>query len=256
RSNPVRNPGGSTTFVLGIIDDKFTFPEGYKFILDGKLRSPWYDGECERAASEREIAQELDIDYMGSSFQFYNGDVIMSLIAKYCRPPVVRGELIYDRETLQPIRFERDRNGKFLLWFDLVDDRPPVRKWRAGADIATGSGASNSAISFGDATLKEKLAMYVDPYISPEEFGRLSVAACRWFRSLSDGEFALEDAFLIREHNGPGGIDGKIVVKSGFRRYHVRRREKQHGKPESKEPGWWSNGETKKLLHGGYRDAL
>ncbi|MCK5604749.1 hypothetical protein KAR91_22860, partial [Candidatus Pacearchaeota archaeon] len=35
---------------LIIIDDRHNHAEGYEFILDGKLRSPWYDVQCKRAA--------------------------------------------------------------------------------------------------------------------------------------------------------------------------------------------------------------
>jgi len=40
--------------------------------LEGFWRSPWYDRECERR-SAREIAQELDIDYLGAGSPVFDG---------------------------------------------------------------------------------------------------------------------------------------------------------------------------------------
>jgi hypothetical protein len=39
---------------------------------DGKPKSPWYDAECKRCIHPQEIAQELDIDFQGSDFQFFD----------------------------------------------------------------------------------------------------------------------------------------------------------------------------------------
>lgn len=48
-----------------ILDKNYVFEDDYEFILDNKLRSPWYDIECKRR-SPLQIAQELDIDYLQS----------------------------------------------------------------------------------------------------------------------------------------------------------------------------------------------
>jgi len=46
--------------------------EGKYLDDNGKWRSPWYDRECERRSHPMEIAQELDIDYLGSDYQFFD----------------------------------------------------------------------------------------------------------------------------------------------------------------------------------------
>ena len=38
----------------------------------GKVRSPWYDAECKRCAHPQEVAQEHDIDFSGSDYQFFD----------------------------------------------------------------------------------------------------------------------------------------------------------------------------------------
>ena len=53
--------------------------QDYEHILDGKIRSPWYDRECRRSPVQRLIAQELDIDYSGSGSQFYDLESLKNL---------------------------------------------------------------------------------------------------------------------------------------------------------------------------------
>ena len=62
------------------------FPEEYPFILDGKPRSPWYDNQYARCVNKREVAQELDIDFAGSSYQSFDQELIRTLIKEYCSP--------------------------------------------------------------------------------------------------------------------------------------------------------------------------
>lgn len=76
----------------------------YEFIRDGKLRSPWYDMQCKRAAHPMEIAQELDIDYLGSAFQFFDPDIIDTLIKRDTVPAYLVGELDFG-DDLQPREF-------------------------------------------------------------------------------------------------------------------------------------------------------
>lgn len=96
---------------LEIIDKEYWEPgdrcvvDEYPFIRDGKMRSPWYDLQCERAAHPMEIAQELDIDYLGSAFQFFDVDTIDKLIKRDSRPAMHVGELDFDPDLLTPERF-------------------------------------------------------------------------------------------------------------------------------------------------------
>jgi len=54
---------------LGTTTDKGEF-------IPGQLRSPWYDGRCEAEPSPRIIAQELDIEYLGSGNAVLDMDVV------------------------------------------------------------------------------------------------------------------------------------------------------------------------------------
>ncbi len=58
-----------------IIDKSYVFPEDFVFVCNGKptggyapgVRSPWYDQKCIEIGSDREVAQELDINATGST---------------------------------------------------------------------------------------------------------------------------------------------------------------------------------------------
>jgi len=92
---------------LEIIDSeywRFKKKSDFDFIRDGNLRSPWYDLQCSRAAHPMEIAQELDIDYLGSAFQFFDPGIIDGCIKKDSRPAFHIGELSFD-ESLEPTEF-------------------------------------------------------------------------------------------------------------------------------------------------------
>ena len=116
------------------------------------MRSPWYDAECKRCAHSQGIAQELDIDFAGSDYQFFDAKMITRLIAEHTAPPTVRGELVYHQDGLMPMAFDSIPNGSLHLCFDpgLACKVPPDRNFAIGVDIATGTGSSNSVISFGD----------------------------------------------------------------------------------------------------------
>ena len=74
--------------------------DAHGYVQDGKLRSPWYDAECWRRASPKDIAENLDIDYLASGQAFFDLDII----AAYRRSEQIgqhsdRGELAFEVET-------------------------------------------------------------------------------------------------------------------------------------------------------------
>ena len=231
---------------LKVLDDRY--PPGYEPILDGRLRSPWYDGECERAVSMQSIAQELDIDYLGSGFQFFNDAAVQEVIRKYSRPPVIVGDLEYDDVTGEPIRFREDAKGSLRLWCLLNRDNEPPKEHKVilGCDVSAGTGASNSCGEAWDAATCEKIAEYVNPYMRPEQFAKQMVALARW----------LGNAYVIWENNGPGKQFGSRVVELGYGNIFMRQREEAISKDVSDVPGWASSKEGKLVLMGNYRSAI
>jgi len=248
--HPIKASGLYTTGEDGTLKvlDKYGYPDGYEPILDGKLRSPWYDLQCERAAGLQEIAQELDIDYLGSGYQYFKPDAVQEAIRKYARPPVLVGDLDYDSKTGEPTTFRENPNGKLRLWFFLdKDGKPPLgHKYSLGNDVSAGTGASNSCSAGWDNTTHEKVLEYVDPYIRPEEYARQAVALGRW----------LGGAFMLWESGGPGRQFGSRVTELGYTNIYYRRLTEKISKKVTDIPGYATTRESKLALVGAYRAQI
>jgi len=225
------------------------FPDAYPFRLDGKQRSPWYDGECARCVNEMEIAQELDIDFLGSDYQFFDAESIALLRKKYCRAPLLVGDLEINEETCEPKRFVENPKGKLLLWLTLdASGRPAVdRRFVMGSDISAGTGASNSVSCVVDRATGEKVGVWRCPNTLPNPFARLTVALARFFNR----------ALIVPDRSGPTGeVAVKEMVKQGYGHLYYRRNEKKVGRNITDEPGVFLNPIARTSLLEDYRDAL
>jgi len=249
-SHPRKAAGLYTTDDAGALKilDSAGYPARYEPVLDGKLRSPWYDNECKRASSLQEIAQELDIDYLGSGFQYFNADAINIAIGKYARPPLYVGDLEYDDATAEPIRFRENPKGCLKLWclLNRDDDPPKDHKSILGSDVAAGTGASNSCGAVWDAATSEKVAEYANPYVRPEQFAKQMVALARW----------LGNSYMLWESNGPGRQFGSRIKDLGYGNVYLSRRDEALSGKVSDIPGWSPTKEKKLVLMGNYRSAV
>jgi len=225
----------------------------YKFVLDGKIRSPWYDLQCRRTRLDTLIAQELDIDFLGSGSRFFSAEVLRSHKEEYCRPPYRVGELHYDSEKFEPVDFVDEPRGHFKLWInvDVAGKVPADRDYVAGADISAGTGASNSVLSILDKKTGGKVGEFVHSRLRPEEFADYCVSICRWFKGTGG-----DGAYLIWEANGPGNQFGARVVQVGFRNIYFREKEDSLSKKSTDVPGWWATPPAKQTLFGQYGLAL
>lgn len=244
----------STDGNLEIIDESYKFPPDYQFILDGKLRSPWYDQECRRHPVPALIAQELDIDYAGSGHPFFNAKIVKEHSELYGCTPFMRGELHYSTEDHEPTWFP-NKSGRLLLWLNLtVAETPPQNvNYVIGCDIATGTGgeySTNSVASVVNRLSGEKVAELSVNDLYPDKFADYVVALRKWFQG-PDG-----DAFVIWESNGPGAQFGKHFMSvSGYRVYYRQSETSNFAKP-SKNPGWFSAKTEKRILLGEYAKAI
>ena len=225
------------------------FPEEYPFVKDGKLRSPWYDLQCNRCVSPQEIAQELDIDFLGSDYQFFDSEMIDILKKKYCRAPSLVGDLEYDPIELTPKRFREHKDGKLFLWLELDGQGRPAkdRKFVLGTDVSAGTGASNSVSCVVDKETGEKVGVWKDSHLLPNPFAALNVALAKWFNN----------GFMVWDRSGPTGeVFNKVVVKHGYGHIYYRRNEKKVSRQITDEPGVFLNPATKSAIFEDYRDAL
>lgn len=229
---------------------------GLSYGQDGKPTSPWYEAEVKRRNNKMEVAQELDIDYLASDYQFFDPVYIQAILDRDVREPFRRGDLEYDVESARPSGFVERMDGLMLLWMNDIEHRERTT-FVCGADIATGSvdstgrGASNSVLSVADKKTGEKVCELAVSGMDPMRFGVLAVALCRWFK----GEDEL-GAFLIWETNGPGQLFGRSVMDLGYRNIFYRRNEESLSARVSDLPGWFSSGKSKLALLGDYRTSL
>jgi len=216
----------------------------------GKLRSPWYDAECVRRTHPAEIAQELDIDYLGSDYQFFDPQILDDVATRYVRSPFEIGDVLYDPDSFEPIEFRSWKNGKLRVWCSLDGQKkPPPGKYILGADISAGSGASNTAFAVLDPKTGEKVAEWASSNVMPHYAAHVAIALCRWFCDVGG-----KPAYMIWERNGTGGeIFGQTVRDSGFR--HVYYQTDEAGRRSDK-IGFHTNENTKAQLLGDYRRAL
>lgn len=177
-------------------EDDYDF-ETLQFVGEKKPRSTWYDEQCDRAQSKTEIAQELDIDFLGSSERFADDEVMLRVRDTYCEEPQTRGRLSVDSEDLSA-RWVNQDNGPFRIWSELQGSRPPLGVYSVGVDISAGTGgsySSESAIVIWNSLTKEQVASFATNTERPEPFACFVVAVCKWFHN----------AFMVPEINGPLG---------------------------------------------------
>lgn len=229
---------------------------GFEVDSKTKIWSPWYVSRCLRPGmTPKKIAQEYDRDPGGSGSRFFAAATIEMLVEQARQPSIV-GEIECNWETLTFDRLTRTPTGHLKLWCSLrgKDKLPPPGNYVIGGDIASGQGgdmSSNSVLSILNRDTGEKVGEYANPQIKPEKLAELAVVLCRWFASPDGGP-----AYLIWEGNGYGGSFRDRILETDFRNFHWRTPWKSTKKKPTKEPGWWSNKDSKRDLLGKYRWSL
>jgi hypothetical protein len=236
-----------------------------KFIADGNdpanqayysptgRRSPWYDRECERR-TPRDKATNIDINYVGAGDVVFNPMILLRMLDKHARPPVLEGEIeFYLRENrIVRSRFNPMSGRRRLKWWEPLKGARPDQShnYIVGCDIALGTGQSNSVVSVYDANTGSKVGRWKCPNTSPTHFAEYVVALCTWV----GGSTILP--FLVWEANGPGLIFGRRIVDMGYDFVYRDREEKKRGRKRKTNIGWHSTPESKLNLCLGYDDAL
>lgn len=226
--------------VLEILDKEYKFPEGYKFVLDGKVRAPYYDQECQRpGATPQSIAQELDRDYGGSEYQIFGKDLYEQGKSGLLRP-YEQGILFYDEEDLTP-EFNATTDGPFKVWCHRDSSGVPVKsgQYVIGCDISAGLGGdytSNSVLVAVDTVTGQQVAEFATNTLRPEAFADLTIATAKWFNN----------AYLIWEMNGPpGGAYTKQVLERNYGNIYYREIENKSYRKKTRNPGWFSTDKNK-----------
>lgn len=220
---------------------------GLYYDESGKPRSPWYDGKTSRLPRWH-VAQEYDMDFVGSTQRYFEADFIEQYSAKYAREPVLVGDFV-KRDGGEWV-FKESSSGRMKLWMrpDASWDWPTDRNYVVAADVSFGTGASNSVIGAADKKTGEKILEYVDPDIRPGDLAEKAIAVARWLNS----------ALLIWENNGPGRMFTTTVRESRYPHLYYAKKEHQYDRPDSETAGFATTNQSKYEMFGrlynAYRD--
>ncbi len=231
------------------------------------ISSPWYDIEKEER-SPLELAQELDMDHLGSGNLFFESNVLEQHKALFCFPPKARRKIEFKKDVPEAMisRIIKGRSmdwirvmptsGKFELdiYVQLIEGRPDQSKtYTMGIDISKGQGASNSVISIRCDQTGEKVAEFANANTMPHDLARKVMAIAIWVGGANPRRLP----FIIWEANGPGWDFGKIVTTEY--QYPFYYRDRQSGTVEgkkSKKYGFHSSRQKKEELLSLYRRKL
>ncbi len=219
---------------------------------NGKLRSPWYDKEVKRM-SPLEVASELDIDYCGSTFTYFN-DNWKDTVRETVTEPVFEGAVLYKRDAdgfITDVSFKERPEGPLKLYRKLED----IQRCRLvnSSDLSMGTGASNSCTVWIDRSTNEVVAEYVTPFETPDIFCERVWAA---------SSLLSPDVKWIWESNGPGRIFASRLTDMNSplclspNQYYIHRQEFNLEKNVSSLPGWASNPDLKLMLFDYFRSAV
>lgn len=177
---------------------------GYPYVLDSRDRSPWYDGECERATNMIEIARELDIDFGGSKGRPFS-DQSLANARRYCKPPLRTGMFTFldsDPTDVKEMHWTDGPAYPFQLWAGLDNEGlPDFGNCVVACDVAAGTAGDHSSNSVLQIVSDsgEQLGQWAANDLRPELFAQMAVAVCYW---VGRGK---PNPYLIWERNGPTG---------------------------------------------------
>ncbi len=210
------------------------------FRLEGRVRSPWYDHECDRpGATPQNIAQELDMDYGGSMHRSFQQDFFAAADAT-AKSPFLEGVIHCDHEDLELEFGREDKGGPAKLWTQLDHrNRPPPGRYAVGADIAAGLAgdfSSNSVVEVINISTMEQVFEYATNSTDPSDFADVCIAIAKWFHN----------AYLAWERNGtPGGMFTKRVLRHSYPHIYYQKMETNRRRKKTNKPGWWTDDNSK-----------
>lgn len=228
KDNPWQNRGlytaknGRLVFLDKDYDWVANFPQGYPHVLDGEIRSPWFDRKCQELHNDMLlIKRELCMEFGGSVGRPFPAGAIKKMRKEFAAKQLHIGDLEYDfayPEDVDCMQWLEGEAYKFDLWCPLVGGRPPDGRYYIGVDLSRGVGgetSSNSVISIWN-ELREQVGELANNTIDPVEFAHLAVAVAYWF---GRGEPTTK---INWEVEGPGREFGLELKRLGYHNLWMR----------------------------------
>ncbi len=223
------------------VQDLFSRLRKRGYVLDGTVRSPWYDKECDRAgATPQNIAQELDMSFGGSMYMIFGNDFLDTAKESSCGA-TLEGQVSQD-DPFSECYFDKTPRGQVKLWCNLdLQGNPPPDPYVFGCDISSGQGGvytSNSVVVGFNMNTKEQVLEYATNIVKPDKFAELVVGLAKKFNN----------AYLAWEHMGPGTAFTRAILEDGYSNIYHRKTLANRKRNISKLVGWVANTESKEVL--------
>lgn len=229
-----------------------------------KIKSPWYCEE-EKKRSPKEMAQEIDMDHLGSGDTYFEAHIVEEHRRLFVRRPTCTRGIDFKKgiasDAIPTLILQNHREalqisakGPLRLWVNLIGGRlDQTKSYTLGIDISKGQGASNSVITIYCNETREKVGEWADANTPPYDFARIACAIAMWVGGATNGGRPL----IAWEANGPGWDFGREVVKKyGYPLFYVDRTAGTTDEKEGHRYGWHSSPEKKDIVLGNLRRAM
>lgn len=210
-----------------------------------ELRSPWYDGECERRRP-REIRQELDIDYIGSGNPVFDGKSARSLAyyRKLKREPEAWVNVTSGEEIPQP----RDPEGYLVVWQRWEKDKTYI----VGADPVEGKEDGDFATV--KVYCREDGDVAASYYSQIDEIALADIIELIAKRYSDEG--AREFPWVAPETNSCGLATFDKLLEKGIRNLFMMPKYETTKAVVTYRKGWVTGAGSRRMLVAGIREAL
>jgi len=210
-----------------------------------ELRSPWYDKECERR-TPTEIAQELDIDYLGAGNPVFDGKSGMAL--KYYRKLKVEPRAYVNVLSGESVPRPRDTEGYLLVY----------KEWEKGSEYVLGVDVVEGKIDGDFCVVKvyNRETKNVDAtYHSQVDEVELAFVIQKVASMYSDEE-AREFPWVGIETNGPGLATFDKCLDLGVPNLFMMPKYETTKNMVTYRKGWVTNTGSRNMLISGIREYL
>lgn len=200
---------------------KYKTPETYAYVLDGKVRSPWYDYESRKLGVQRTKC-ELDCSFSGSG-----GEVIDSERIRELEKEARLVKILNEEEQVGPLR-----SLKILKPYN------PNHGYILSGDVGTGDGSDYSAFVVIDIQTKEIVCTYKE-----------NIAPTMYANIIADIGMRYGEAIVMVEYQGPGltvltELKEHVQYKNIY--YHTLKKQ-EPTKVQKRKIGFWQGENTRSL---------
>jgi hypothetical protein len=250
--NPAR-AAGLYTFEHGQVkklDPKYEYPDDYKFVnkdveheaYGGRIRSPWYDAECNRlGATRRSIAEEIDRDPQATGDKFFELEILQEMEASCSRPKHV-GMIVFKKDDPRSSSFMRSSRGNLMCWADMSPQGDVIGAgpFCAGVDLAGGGGnvtSAYSALEIIDEPTGEQVLEFISNRLRPDDFADHCFAIFWWLvRKHGQGHLICN----FEANSGLGVTFGNRLVALGWGNFFKQEEKLRNSRKRLMQFGWFN----------------